>query len=68
MHKEGREGTNAMELFRAQKIAEGPSASKRRCRFCGEMQEVMQVVVDADTGHSVQMFECKGCGERSWDD
>jgi hypothetical protein len=57
-----------MELFKAQKIAEGPSTSKRRCSVCCEMQEVIQVIVDADTGHSVQMFECQGCGERNWDD
>ena len=57
-----------MELFKAQKIAEGPSASTKRCRFCGEMQEVVRVMVDADSGHSIQMFECGGCGERNWDD
>jgi transposase len=56
-----------MELFKAQKIAEGPSASTKRCRFCGETQEVVRVMVDADSGHSIQMFECEGCGERNWD-
>jgi hypothetical protein len=46
-----------MELFRAHKIAEDPSASTKRCGLCGETQEVVRVMVDADTGHSIQMFE-----------
>jgi transposase len=57
-----------MELFRAHKIAEGPSASTKRCGLCRETQEVVKVIVDADSGHSIQMFECKNCGERTWDD
>jgi hypothetical protein len=57
-----------MELFTAEKIAEVQGASKRRCRFCGETQEIVRVILDADTGHTVQMFECNRCEERNWDD
>ena len=57
-----------MELFRAQKIAVGERTSTRRCHVCGETQEIVRLIVDADTGDSIQMFECADCGERNWDD
>jgi hypothetical protein len=58
----------AMELFSAEKIAEVSGVSKKPCRFCGETQEIVRVIVDSDSGHSIQMFECECCGERNWDD
>jgi hypothetical protein len=58
-----------MELFSAQKIVEVPGYySTERCRFCGERQKIVRVMVDSDIGHSIQMFECECCGERNWDD
>jgi len=60
-----------MELFRAEKVAEGihsPSTgSTKRCRFCGETPELMRKMLDMDTGHILQIYECQ-CGDRTWDD
>jgi transposase len=56
-----------MELFAAEKVAELPSSSTKRCNLCGEKLELIRTVVDADTGHVTHIFECK-CGERVWDD
>jgi transcription elongation factor Elf1 len=61
-------GNRVMELFRAEKVAEGLSTSTGRCDLCGQAKEVVRVIVDADTGHGIRMFECKGCGQRNWED
>jgi hypothetical protein len=38
-----------------------------RCRLCGQRLEHVAAMVDAATGHLVQMFKCE-CGERTWDE
>jgi transposase len=57
----------AVELFTAEKVAEVPSASTKRCCFCGEKLELIRTVMDSNTGDVIHMFECE-CGERVWDD
>ena len=60
-----------MELFRAEKIAEGihgPSiVSTRKCPLCGRALELMRKMLDLDTGRVIHMYECE-CGDRIWDD
>ena len=60
-----------MELFRAEKVAEGihgaSTDATRKCRFCGGALELMRKMLDMDTGHLIQMYECE-CGDRTWDD
>jgi transposase len=58
-----------MKLFSAQKIAEIPAAaSAKRCRFCGQEEEILRVILDSDTGDSIQIFKCERCGERTWEE
>ena len=60
-----------MELFRAEKVAEGihspSSGSAKKCRLCGGTLELMRKMLDMDTGHILQIYECH-CGGRTWDD
>jgi transposase len=56
-----------VDLFAAEKVAEVPSTSTKRCRLCGEKLELIRTVMDKDTGDIIHMFKCR-CGERIWDD
>ena len=56
-----------MKLFRAEAIADLPSATIKKCRFCGEDLEHVGAMIESDTGRTIQIFECK-CGERTWED
>jgi hypothetical protein len=56
-----------MELFRAEKIADVPSTSVKKCFRCSEELEHVAAIVVSDTGRVIQIFKCN-CGERAWDD
>jgi uncharacterized protein with PIN domain len=57
-----------VELFKAEKIAELPSASTKACRSCGGELELVRTVMDLNTGNIIHMFECRRCGGRFWED
>jgi hypothetical protein len=56
-----------MEIFRAEKIAEVPSTSIKKCQRCNGEFEHVSVIFVSETGRIIQMFKCE-CGERSWED
>ena len=56
-----------MEVFRAEKVAELESAATKTCRNCNQQLELLRTIVDADSGHSMHLFECQ-CGNRIWEE
>jgi hypothetical protein len=56
-----------MEIFRADKMADVPSTSVRKCLRCDEEFEHVSAIFVSDTRRVMQIFKCK-CGERFWDD
>lgn len=35
---------------------------------CGKPPELVRTMLNIHTGKSVRMFECRSCGQRTWDD
>lgn len=35
---------------------------------CGRPYELVRTMLNIRTGRNVRMFECKTCGERTWDE
>jgi hypothetical protein len=56
-----------MKIFRAEKIADLPSTSVKKCRTCDEALKHVAVILNPDSGRVIQLFKCE-CGERMWDD
>ena len=58
---------HGMELFKAEKVGELESNSKRRCPVCGETLKLVRTVFYPDEKALIRAFECE-CGVRIWDE
>jgi hypothetical protein len=56
-----------MEVFKAEKIGDVESNSKRECRVCGKTLNLLRTVHYPDRKATIRSFECE-CGERIWDE
>jgi hypothetical protein len=56
---------DAMDVFRAEKVATVEDQSNKVCCLCNARLNLVRAMVDSDTGDLVHMFECE-CGERIW--
>jgi hypothetical protein len=46
----------------------GDASPAPACSRCLAVIQQVREIMDPATGHTVRMFECGDCGQRSWDD
>jgi hypothetical protein len=56
-----------MAIAIAERLAEIESRPLKRCK-CGHPFDLVRSMLNVRSGKTVRMFECKGCGERTWDE
>jgi predicted SprT family Zn-dependent metalloprotease len=51
----------------AQRLSDVAINLPKQCK-CGRTYDLIRTMLSVRAGKSVRMFECKACGDRTWDE